>query len=109
MDRQELQSELRKLERQKEEAMRQHEERLCEISEQQQNALRELNEKRLEQQKQMADARREVDSIMRKANRDETIRYKAACMVIENSRQQLFADYKAQRSDEENNNNLKQE
>lgn len=98
-----MQQELRKLEEMKKDAMRHHENRLCEIAEQQQDSLRELNKKKFEVMEQIANAKREVDSVMRKGNRDEQIRYKMACMAIENERQQLFADYKAQGNDAEAN------
>ncbi len=100
MTRDELQYELRKLEEMKKDAMRQHENRLCEIAEQQQTTLHELNRKKHEALEAIANGKREADSVMRKANRDEQIRYKVACMEIENNRQQLFADYKAQFNDE---------
>lgn len=99
MTREELQQQLRKLEEMKKDAMCNHENRLCEITEQQQDSLRALNKKKFEALELINNAKREVDSVMRKANRDEQIRFKVAVMEIEYARQQLFADYKAQ-SDE---------
>lgn len=102
MTREELQQEIEKLEERRKDAMRQYENDICEIAERQKDTFQELDQAKHEALSQIARARREADSVMRKANRDAKIRYKEAAMTIDNARQRLFADYKAQQGSEEN-------
>lgn len=102
MNREELQHRLRRLEERKKGEMKRHETAISMIQERQQDALHELEKRKMEQMREMADARREVDSVMRRDCREEKVRYKVECMEIENERQALFADYKAQDSDNDN-------
>lgn len=95
MTRDELQLELRKISEMKKEAMRIHEEKLCAIAEAQQDTLCAIDRRKHDVLAEIAAARREADSVTRKANTNEQIRYKTECMDIEDKRQQLFADYKA--------------
>ncbi len=100
MTREELQQELRKLESEKQQLLRDHETRMYEIAEQQQATLYTLGAKKRSLYAEIAAAKREADAIMRRDNRDEQIRYKTQCITIENKRQQLFADYKAQKGEQ---------
>lgn len=95
-----MQQKLRGLSEEKERAIREHEAKLLEIQEKQQESLQELNKKKSRMLLEIADGRRQADAAMRKALAEEKTQYKLECMRIENKRQQLFADYKAQSPDE---------
>lgn len=96
-----MQQELRWLTDQKVKAMREHEARMSEITERQQQTVFDAMEKRAEILHELASVRRKADAERIAAARDEAVRYKTECMTIENSRQQLFADYKAQKPEAE--------
>ena len=107
MTREELQQEIEKLEERRKDAMRQYENDIYEIAERRKDTLQELDQAKHEALNQIARARREADSVMRKANRDAKVRYKEAAISIDNDRQRLFADYKAQQGSEENSSDGK--
>lgn len=102
MTREELQQEIKKLEERRKDAMRQYENDIYEAVERKENSLRELDQAKHDALSKIAQGRREVDSVMRKASRDAKVRYKEAVIAIDNDRQRLFADYKAQVGGEEN-------
>ena len=107
MTRKELQQEIEKLEERRKDAMRQYENDIYEIAERRKDTLQELDQAKHEALNQIARARCEADSVMRKANRDAKVRYKEAAISIDNDRQRLFADYKAQQGSEENSSDGK--
>ena len=101
MTREELQQKLRELSEEKERAIRGHDGEVLRIQEEQQTALQELNEKKFRMLKEIADEKRQADAAMRKAMAEEKTQYKLECMRIENERNQLFADYKAQQPEDD--------
>ncbi len=101
MTREELQQKLRELEEMKEAEMRLHESNLCDINEKQREELAAVEDRKHIFMHKIAGERREIDSRMRHAVCEEQVRYKTENMRIENKRQQLFADYKAQANDNE--------
>ncbi len=95
-----MQQKLRELEEMKEAEMRLHESNLCGITGKQREELAAVEDKKLDFMRKIAGERREIDSRMRHAVCEEQVRYKTENMRIENKRQQLFADYKAQTNEE---------
>lgn len=101
MTREELQAKLQELAAKKEEAIRRHNARLLVIQESQQEALSEIEARKTTFIATIVSQRREVDKKMRSDTMLERTQHKLECMAIENERQQLFVDYKAEKAQEE--------
>ncbi len=103
MTREELKQEIAKLNDAKEAAMRQHEHNMYEITSKIKNDLAAVEAKKHAFMQQIANERMDmdIDTAMRHAACEEQVRYKAERMRIEDEKQQLFADYKAQANDNE--------
>ncbi len=96
MTREELQQELRQLDEMKVNEVSKHITILREIEEAQRDSLAAINEEDHKFRIKMTGLRRKADSTMRKLASAEHIRHKAECIRLESTKQQLFADYKAQ-------------
>lgn len=96
MTREELQQELRRLEERKEQEMLRHETRIAEIAEKQQQTVFQAQEQRADILMELGNVKRKANAVRVTETRDENVRYRTQCMVIENERQRLFAEYKAQ-------------
>lgn len=99
MTRQELIAELQKLAAKKEAAIRAHDEKVLDIQEAQTKTLHLINTRRTAFRQEMEEIRHKAHSTMCKAIQEEHTRFRIETMDIENERQQLFADYKAQCGD----------
>ncbi len=100
MTREELQQKLRELQTRKQNAIREHDERLLDITEAQQKTLADIADRQHVFMLGIKKDKRNCDSIMRKANMEENTRFKLEKMAIANDERQLFADYKAQGNDD---------
>ncbi len=103
MTREELQEKLRELEERKLSAMRLHETKLTEIVEHHADTVEKLKQMKHEMLEKISSVRRVSLATMREAQRDECVRYKTINMRLDNERQQLFADYKAQGEEKQEN------
>lgn len=99
MTREELQLRLQELNKRKEELIKGHDGRLMEIHEKQQKSIAYLQDRKFRVLNEIVEERRKVDAAMRQASMEEQTRYKLECARLENERQTLFADYKAQGSE----------
>lgn len=100
MTREELQQKLQELATRKKEAFRRYEARLLAIQEAQQAALREINERKFAYLATLSHDRGEVNRKMRADSMTVRTELKLENITLENEREQLFADYKAQENAE---------
>lgn len=96
MTREELQQKLQELTLRKKEAFRRYEARLLAIEETQQAALREINARKFAYLTTLSRDKDEANQKMRADTLAVRMDLKLESITIENERQQLFADYKAQ-------------
>lgn len=101
MTREELKQEIAKLNEVREATMRQHEHNMYEITSKMKNDLAVVEARKHAFMQKIAKERMDIDTAMRHAACEEQVRYKAERMRIEDEKQQLFADYKAQANEEE--------
>lgn len=96
MTREELQQKLQELTLRKKEAFRRYEARILAIQETQQAALREINDRKFAYLTTLSHDKEEANRKMRADSMTARTELKLESITIENERQQLFADYKAQ-------------
>lgn len=96
MTREELQQKLQELTLRKKEAFRRYEARILAIQETRQAALREINDRKFAYLTTLSHEKGEADRKMRADSMTARTELKLESITIENERQQLFADYKAQ-------------
>ncbi len=100
MTREELQQKLRELQTRRNNAIREHDERLFAIAETRQKTLASIEDRKASFMSQYKTDKRNCDSAMRKAGAEESTRYKLLKIALADEERQLFADYKAQGSDD---------
>lgn len=96
MKTEELLQELHKLEEEKKNLMRENQQRIAEIDDREQEMLAEIEHHKRHYAMRINEERRACDAKIRKARLEEKIRWQMAKMDLENRRQQMFIDYKAQ-------------
>lgn len=104
MTRDELQQELRKISERKEQEIMRNECTVLQIQEQYKQVVNGLEARRCQFMQTLREERSEAEKAMRKASADERVRHRTAGLALEDLRQQLYADYKAQKPEAEADN-----